>query len=83
MATDILSQLGTYALFGAVASYLVQITKSWLETKDEKIIWTAIVCIAISIVIYLANWIPESIIEISVGIFATAETIYALYFKDK
>jgi len=83
MITEVLTQWGAYALFGTIASYLVQKTKVWLETKNEKILWTGIICMAVGILVYLCGFIPESIAEIFAGIFVTANTVYALYFNDK
>lgn len=73
--------IGSYALTGAIISSIIQATKNWLSSRNQKVVWTILISMTGGIVIYYFNLLPGHIILVLAGIFASAETFYTLIFK--
>ena len=73
--------LGQYALAGAILGGIIQYSKVWLETKTQKVLWAAALSIFAGGLLYAFNFLPGDWLLVIAGVFAAANTVYAVVFK--
>ncbi len=73
--------LGQYALTGVILGGIIQYSKVWLETKKQKVLWAAALSILVGGILYAVNFLPGDWMVVIVGVWAAANTVYAVVFK--
>lgn len=78
---DALFALGQYALTGVILGGVIQYSKVWLETKTQKVLWAAALSILAGALLYAFNFLPGDWLLVITGVYAAANTVYAVIFK--
>ena len=78
---ELLANFGSYALAGVIVSLIAQYTKQWLDTKKEKLLFVVFLSILMGAFVYFFNLIPQNAIQIMIGIFASANTVYLVIIR--
>lgn len=74
------SQIGAYALTGAIISAIIQWSKGWIQSHNGKVWWTILISIILGAGVYAAQLVPGQILTVIAGVFAAANTVFALFF---
>ena len=78
---EALKLFSEFAISGVIVSTIIQYTKGWLGTKTNRVIWSLLISFVIGILIYGLNFVPVSWWQMIVGVFAAANTVYAVFFN--
>ena len=81
MESQLWATIGAYALTGAIISAVIQATKSWIDSRGARVVWSLAISFFLGSIAYAAQFIPGSWITVIAGIFASANTVYVLFFK--
>ncbi len=77
---ETLTLLGQYALSGLVLSSIIQLTKKWIQSKPGRIWWAVLLSVIGGVLVYGLQFIPGNYLEIIVGLWASANSVYLVLF---
>lgn len=78
---ETLLTIGSFAITGVLVSAIVQFTKDFMDKSGHKVLYTIGISILGGVILYFLNFVPANIIEIVIGVWASANTFYLAVIK--
>ena len=79
--SEFLITLGSFAFTGFVVSMVSQWAKQYITKKSSKLFFVVGLSIAGGSIAYFVQFLPGNIVEVIVGVFAAANSVYLVVVK--